>query len=61
MMLRIWFTSNINETSEDKIKNTLKTKKGVCIDYAEVFNDFANKVGIKSVIIEGLYKTKWKS
>ena len=50
------FTSNSRETSENKIKNILKTRKGVCSDYTEIFNDLANKVGIKSVIISGYTK-----
>jgi hypothetical protein len=50
------FTSNSRETSENKIKNILKTRKGVCSDYTEIFNDLANKVGIKTVIISGYTK-----
>lgn len=50
------FTSNSRETSENKIKNILKTRKGVCSDYTEIFNDLANKVGIKAVIISGYTK-----
>ena len=63
-----WTTSNITYdvasmnipngviSSEEKIKNALQNKKGVCIDYAEVFNDITNKLGIKSVIIQGYVK-----
>lgn len=50
------FTSNSRETSENKIKNILKTRKGVCSDYTEIFNDLANKVGVKTVIISGYTK-----
>jgi transglutaminase/protease-like cytokinesis protein 3 len=50
------FTSNSRETSENKIKNILKTRKGVCSDYTEIFNDLANKVGIKAVIVSGYTK-----
>ncbi len=50
------FTSNSRETSENKIKNILKTRKGVCSDYTEIFNNLANKVGIKTVIISGYTK-----
>lgn len=52
------FTSNSRETSENKIKNILKSRKGVCSDYTEIFNDLANKVGIKTVIISGYTKQK---
>jgi uncharacterized protein YxeA len=63
-----WTTSNISYDvagmniqngaipSEEKIKNALQNKKGVCIDYAEVFNDIANKLGFESVIIQGYVK-----
>lgn len=47
------YAINFNETSENKIKKALETRKGVCINYAEIFNDIAIKVGIKSVIIQG--------
>jgi hypothetical protein len=50
------FAINFNETSEKKIKKSLETRKGVCINYAEIFNDIANKVGIKTVVIEGYTK-----
>ena len=63
-----WITSNINydvpnmyqpnnlDSPEVKITNTLKTRKGVCIHYAEVFNDIANKVGVKTYIVGGYTK-----
>ncbi|MFV8345136.1 transglutaminase domain-containing protein [Flavobacterium sp. ZB4P13] len=50
------FTVNFNETPQEQITRTLKTKKGVCIHYAEVFNDISNKIGIQSYIIEGYTK-----
>jgi hypothetical protein len=48
------------EISQDKIKNTVLTKKGVCIHYAEVFNDIAQKVGVKSSIVYGYTKQNGK-
>ena len=63
-----WVTSNISydipnmyqpnnlDSPLVKITNTLKTRKGVCIHYAEVFNEIANKVGVKSYIIGGYTK-----
>ncbi|WP_268848728.1 transglutaminase domain-containing protein [Flavobacterium aestivum] len=48
------------EISQDKIKNTLLTKKGVCIHYAEVFNDIAKKVGVKSYLVYGYTKQNGK-
>lgn len=52
---------NMNEPNfiyspQEKISNALKTKKGVCIHYAEVFTDIANKLGIKTYIIGGYTK-----
>lgn len=67
-----WTASNISydvsnmhspnqfESSQQKIENTLKSKKGVCIHYAEVFNDIANKIGIKCRIIDGYTKQNGK-
>ena len=63
-----WTTANISydvknmmnqnpeETAAEKIENTLKTRMGVCIDYAEVFNDLLKKLGIQTYIIEGYTK-----
>lgn len=52
---------NMNEpnyiyTPKEKIQNALKYKKGVCINYAEVFNEIANLLNIKTVIIVGYTK-----
>jgi hypothetical protein len=46
-------TDNSTESPEEKIANTLRTRKGVCIHYAEVFNGICAKIGIQSRIIEG--------
>jgi hypothetical protein len=48
------------EISQDKIKNAVLTKKGVCIHYAEVFNDIAQKAGIKSYLVYGYTKQNGK-
>jgi len=67
-----WTTSNISydveylgaidvkEITQDKIKNAVLNKKGVCMHYAEVFNDIAAKVGIKSYVISGYTKQNGK-
>lgn len=52
------FADDFNGTPQERIAKTLQSKKGVCIDYATVFNDIANKVGITSVIVEGYTKQK---
>ena len=51
---------NPNETSQEKITNTLKTRKGVCIHYAEVFNELSKKIGIQTHIIQGYNKQNGK-
>jgi len=48
------------ESSPDKIKNTLLNRKGVCIHYAEVFNDIIQKLGLNSYIIYGYTKQNGK-
>ena len=54
------FNQRPNQTVDYKIKTTLETKKGVCMHYAEVFKNIANKVGIKTVIIDGYTKQDGK-
>ena len=51
---------NPNETSQEKITNTLKTRKGVCMHYAEVFNELSKKIGIETHIIHGYNKQDGK-
>jgi hypothetical protein len=48
------------EISQDKIKNAVLTKKGVCIHYAEVFNDIAKRMGVKSYLVYGYTKQNGK-
>lgn len=67
-----WLASNISYdvenmmndnsiyASPEKIENTLKTKKGVCIDYAEVFYSIANQLNISNRIISGFVKQNGK-
>lgn len=55
------YAINFNETKEQKIDKTLKSKKGVCINYAEIFNDITNKLGVKSVVIEGYTRQNGKA
>jgi len=54
------YTINFSETIQEKIVRTLKTKKGVCIHYAVVFNELSQKVGVQSCIIEGYTKQNGK-
>ncbi|MFV8377260.1 transglutaminase domain-containing protein [Flavobacterium sp. LB3R33] len=54
------FTVNFNETEQEKIAKTLRTRKGVCIHYAVVFNELSQKTGIQSYIIDGYTKQNGK-
>jgi hypothetical protein len=48
------------QTKAEKISSALKTRKGVCMHYSEVFSDVANKLGIKTVVISGYTKQAGK-
>lgn len=50
------FVVNIDETPQDRITKTFRTKKGICGDYAVIFSEIANLVGVKSVVVEGYTK-----
>jgi len=50
------FAINFYESREEKIAKPLKTRKGICENYAVLFNDICSKSGIKSYVIEGYTK-----
>ena len=64
----IWIATNISYDNKqtkifynpddyaDLIKNTLATRKGVCMNYALLFNDIASKTGIKTFLVFGYTK-----
>lgn len=54
------YAVNVDETPQDRIAKALKTKKGICADYAMIFNEIANLVGIKSVVVHGYTKQNGK-
>jgi len=54
------FAVNFEETPQDRIAKTLKTKKGICGDYAAIFSEIATLVGVKSVVISGYTKQNGK-
>ena len=54
------FAVSINESAQDRIAKTLKTKKGICSDYAVIFNEIATLVDVKSVVVEGYTKQNGK-
>lgn len=45
-----------NEDSNIESEKILKTRKGVCEDYSNLYSDIANKVGIKTFVITGYTK-----
>jgi hypothetical protein len=50
------FAINFYQNTNEIIEKVLKTRKGICMHYAELFNEIANKVGIKSYVISGYTK-----
>jgi hypothetical protein len=51
---------HIDESPQDRIAKALKTNKGVCTDYALIFNEIATILGIQSVVIDGYTKQNGK-
>jgi len=52
------FVKNTYLNHAEAIDKTLKTKKGLCFDYAVLFSEIAHKVGIKSFLVSGYTKEK---
>ncbi|MFN3752483.1 transglutaminase domain-containing protein [Flavobacterium sp.] len=50
------FEPNQLDSPQEKIEKTLKSRKGVCIHYAETFKDITTKLDIKTYIISGYTK-----
>lgn len=50
------FAINFYETKDAKIEKALKNRKGICENYAAVFNDICIKAGIASYVVEGYTK-----
>lgn len=65
-VIYIWITKNIKYDAEKKYSfsqdttditaKTLNTRKGVCTNYAKLYSNIANKVGIKSNVVYGYTK-----
>ena len=47
------FAINFDEKTAEKISKPLKSRKGICENYAALFNDICSKTGIKSFVIQG--------
>jgi Transglutaminase-like superfamily len=50
------YAVNFEEKKEDKIGKPLRTRMGICENYAALFTDICEKAGIKSFVIEGYVK-----
>lgn len=50
------YAINFYEGKEEKAIKPLKTRKGICENYAALFNDVCKKAGLTSFIIEGFTK-----
>ncbi len=47
------FSIDFSEKDEVKISKALKSRKGICIHYALLFQDVCTKMGIKSYVVTG--------
>jgi hypothetical protein len=50
------FAINLSKKTNEIIDKVLINRRGICMSYAELFNDIANKVGIKTFVILGYTK-----
>ena len=47
---------NIYQNETEILERVLKTRKGICMSYTELFNDVASKTGLKSYAVQGYTK-----
>ena len=50
------YAINFHETPEEKINRVMKSHKGICENYAAVFNDICIKCGLRSFMVSGYTK-----
>jgi len=50
------FALNFYETEDEKVAKVLKAKKGICANYAALFNAVCSKAGIRCYEVEGYTK-----
>jgi transglutaminase/protease-like cytokinesis protein 3 len=50
------FAINFYEQKSEKISKALLNRKGICENYAALFDDISTKAGLKSYIVEGYTK-----
>lgn len=52
------FALNFYEDPVEKISKPLKTRKGICENYAALFTAICNRAGIRSLVVEGYTKQR---
>ena len=50
------FTNRYGETPSEVSERILRTRVGVCLNFATLFNEISNKAGIRSYLIQGYTK-----
>lgn len=50
------YAINFYEKTEDRVAKTFHTHKGICVDYATIFNAICNQCGIQSFVVSGYTK-----
>ncbi len=50
------FAINFYQNTNEIIEKVMRTRKGICMHYAELYNSIANQCGIKSYVISGYTK-----
>ena len=50
------FAINFYEKTEERIRKTFATRKGICADYAAIFSSICDQCGIRSFVISGYTK-----
>lgn len=52
------FAINFRQEPKEAVNKALKTRKGICIDYAELYCAILNQMDIKSYVVQGYTKQK---
>jgi hypothetical protein len=50
------FTNRYDESASEISERILKTRIGVCLNYATLFNEISNRAGIRSYVVQGYTK-----
>lgn len=52
------FALNFYDDPAEDIARPLRTRKGICVNYASLFTALCNKVGVQSVVVQGYTKQR---